>query len=255
MDMMKWYGKVSKDRCYGKPPGRTARRPLHVRTEGGHITYEMRVDDVAGDFIAVVPDSSGDYYTSKSRADLVAFMEALAADSVVLNWRRCIVVKYSATGVDDGHSYDLGDALPTEDEHEELTARERRKKKHKRRLAALEMVRHISLTFEICDYSAEPVERGAENAWTPKGYFYRVRDVLGDPEDPNRTGSPSWAGDSLPAGAMSYTPERVRVLEDVQRALGKLDARMREFLGGDPDELAARIDAMTDTARLLGTGS
>jgi hypothetical protein len=205
----------------------------------------MRVDDVAGEFIAVVNDEGNrvSYYTSKTRADLVEFMTELAKELHVIEWRRYIVVEYSATFEGDGNDYHLGEELPTDVSADS-------KSKRKKRQAVADRVRAIRLSWEVWDYSTQPLDRPADG-WRQGGKFLRRRRVL----ESGKPGHPEWTWDeTLPAGVMPYSPERLKVLEEIQRALGKLDARMREFLAGNADALAARIDAMTDAGRLLGSG-
>lgn len=244
MDEMKWYGKVEKKRAYGRMPGRKS-KVLVIRIESGEPQiFEMRVDDIPGDFIAVVPDASGDYYTSKSRADLVAFMKEYAADQNVVSWKRYLVVEYSATAVEDANDYDL---------EAEIEVKRARKKQSPQ----LDMVRAIRLDYDVWDYSTNVFTKPA-NAWGGGGQELRRRKVY-SPEDgdASRTGSPDWSGgDTPPRGAVPYSAERVAVIEEIQRALGKLDARMREFFGGDPEDLGKKLDAaIGDPTRLLGDGT
>ena len=59
--------------------------------------------------------------------------------------------------------------------------------------------------------------------------------------------------DQLPTGAVPWTVKREAFLREVLAALGQLDARMVELFGGDPDQLARRLDAAVQqgSARLL----
>jgi hypothetical protein len=249
MDEMKWYGKVEKKRWYGgRMPGRKS-KALVVRVESGEPQiFEMRVDDVPGDFIAVVSDGngSGDYYVSKSRADLVNFMKEYAADQTVVGWERYLVVEYSATAVEDSNDYDLDAEIEV-------------KRARKKQSPQLDMVRTIQLDYDVWDYSTNAFTKPASGSWDrgPRQELRRRKVYSPEDGDESRTGSPEWSGDDKPPrGAVPYSAERVAVIEEIQRALGKLDARMREFLGGDPKQLAKKLDAaIGDASRLLGDGT
>lgn len=245
MDMNKWYGKVKLVTDHGRVRGRKA-KPICIQVDGATIEYEMKVDDTKGLFIAVVDDVGGrkEIYESTSRADLVKFLEELAREQHCPTWERYIVVEYSCTAVGDGADYDLEDGT----------------KKRKKRPRLFERVRAIRLDFEIWDYTTEPRER-AGDSWTRAGKYLRRRlvvDADAPTEGPDRgvSGAEWTYDDKVPVGAMPYTRARVIVLQEIQRGLAQLDAKMREALGGKPDELAARIDLLGDAvcAKLLGGG-
>lgn len=246
MDMNKWYGKVTRREDWGRVSGRKA-KPINVNVDGRTISYEMKVDDTKGLFIAVVPSEGGrkETFESTSRRDLADFLEEFAKEHECATWERYIVVDYSCTAVGDGADHDLEDGTA----------------KRKKRPRLFERVRAIRLDFEIWDYTTE-ARQHVGDLWLRAGKYLRRRmvrnpDVPADgPEKNENVGYAEWThDDKVPAGAMPYTRERVAVLEEIQRGLARLDAKMREVLGGAPDELAARLDALgANGVKMLGGG-
>lgn len=242
MDMNKWYGKVKRSTDWGRVAGRKA-KPINIHVDGALISYEMKVDDTKGLFIAVMPEEGGrkETYESTSRADLVKFLEELAKEQHCATWERYIVIEYSCTAVGDDNDHDLEDGT----------------KKRKKRPKLFERVSAIRLDFDVWDYTTEARER-AGDSWSRSGKFLR-RCRVWNPEQPvdeyDRAGAEWTHDDKVPVGAMPYSKERLEGLVKIQETLAQLDGKMREFLVGSPEELAARFDALGEVgAKLLGDG-
>lgn len=182
----------------------------------------LRLD--GADFIAEHGDV---WYRSKSREALEAKMREVAKVAVDVQWTRYIEIDYTAEADPDGSSWrSYSDTLRLDDS--------RGTKKKPRSIFG------FSLKWKLVDYSQALRLPGDD----------KERFMKRDVDEDGRPSTEQETTPKLPRGLVPHTPEREAFLRSVYDAISAIDGKLVELLRGDPDEVAAKLDARSGTPLL-----
>jgi hypothetical protein len=220
------------------------------RYKWASVEVDLRVEVTTGMFYA---QYDGTWYSADTKDDLEAQIKVAATKALSIEWKRYIKISYSAEG------------FPIEDETSGRPAKagqyttfdidDRRVFNHHRagKGEVPFAICSISLHWSICEIS-EPYPLPED----PKKMIRARREIgiwrWGEDIGKEKIGEPDeWENDVIPSGTFLWTPEREAVLVEIIGALGKLDQRLVDLFSGDAAQLAAKIDAatQTDPSRLL----
>jgi hypothetical protein len=234
-----------------------------TRYQHASVEFELRLDS-NGMFHAA---HEGQWFQAESQVKLKEQLHQAIDKTIDVEWRRYLMIDYTAdvwpVNGDSGRpSYDHSGhvRLDLDADRAEL-ARDPRAKPHEARSDA-RVITGIGLHWTVVEFSS-PYALPHD----PKKHVRMQRGVnmqLADRDDDGRETYQECIGephenddDRLPCGAVPWTAERETLLREILAALARLDARMVELLRGDPESLAARLDAATqqDPSRLLAAES
>ena len=201
---------------YGRRPRKIGTMYCDTGIKVGYTTqnasFILRLDD--GEFIAEHGDV---WYISASRDALQAKMNQVARVTFDLQWTRYLEVRYKAL-VPYKDSWHSENSLDLDDKREKN-----------------QVVYGVSLRWEVVEYS---------NAINLPGDEEKTRWMKRDVDE---DGEPSQQQESvreLPTGLIPYTKEREALLNRIRAVFGTIDRKMIEMLGGAPEQIAKRLDAM-----------
>lgn len=255
---------MSRGKKIGKLVVRLDRVLEKTRWSGSNRHAEFQVDlrfDLSrGDFHA---QHEGKWYSAATKADLEAQIKKAVERTIEIEWDRYLVVDYSATAKPlDARglpSTSTSNAFGIDADRQELVRyRGVRGDREERRLIC-----GLEIAWEIVDYSrpwARPEDGKTVRSQRDVSFYFKDEDgrrtgarrsklaeQIGDPVERD--------DDSLPTGAVLWTTDRERFLNEIVATLAAIDAKLVDLLRGDADELAAKLDSLAgDPSRLLPPG-
>lgn len=223
---------------------------------------DLRLEVSTGEFHA---EYEGTWYRAYTKGDLAAQVKEAVSKTLDLEWRRYLVIDYSAVAheIDDPkvgrpRSYGRVNHLDIDTDRAELAGKSRMRDPEDeddgKDLGWEDepmVITELGLTWKLLEIS-EPYacpEDKAKRVRAFRAVSFDGRDgseEIGDPEEQD--------DDALPAGAVLWTADREAFLSEVLAKLGELDRALAQLFGGGALALAQRLDERTFFAGLLPAG-